>query len=99
MSEDNIIAELSQELGSSHGLRHMDPNAVAIALWKWLEATPLTPHNSVIWKEVEFLMTEGDFEPDLHERRYAALAGVRALQRGSDQQVTSNSEHGARVQH
>jgi hypothetical protein len=79
MTDDEIIAEISMELGSRHGPGHMDPNSVCCALWDWAETTPETPHNSVIWNEVKFLLS-GYSAPDVHERRYAALAGCWPLE-------------------
>jgi hypothetical protein len=73
------IAEISAELGDQHGLGHMDPNAVAKALWEWAETTPRTPHNGVVWDEVDLLLSEGYSAPNCHERRYAALAAILAL--------------------
>jgi hypothetical protein len=76
-SDDDIIAEISQQLGGPYGLGHVDSNSVKRALWDWYRTTPKTPHNSVVWNEVDFLLNEGDFEPDLAERCYAALAAIR----------------------
>ena len=39
MTDDEIIAQISLELGGPYGLGHMNPNSVRSALWAWAETT------------------------------------------------------------
>jgi hypothetical protein len=55
------------------------PNDISLALHDWFDSVPENPRDE-LWREVYYLLFEGDFDPDLHERRADACRAVQLRQ-------------------
>jgi hypothetical protein len=57
----------------------MTPNDIAIALHNWFDSVAENPRDP-LWREVYYLLCEGSFDPDLHERSADACRAVQLRQ-------------------